>query len=178
MNVLFLDTETTGFGNCRLIEIAYAHLDGDVTSFRCRPPIAIEAQASAVHGMTEEMLKDLPLFEELPQYPDVKKLIESSVVVAHNASFDIGVLEREGIYVESFIDTKRISRLLYSSLKSHRMQDLKDFFFLETKGETHSAGGDVFVLRELFKRMSADIVAGGSKEEDVVNQMLIATKGV
>ena len=179
MNPLFMDTETTGFGACRVIELAYAHEDGEITSFRCKPPIPIEEQAISVHGITDAMLADLPLFTACPQYAQVKELFEheETLIVAHNGRFDVDVLERDGIQIGRFIDTKRIARMLYPSLRSHRLQDLRETFFFSADGPAHSAAGDVSVLRQLYAKMKQDIIDGGSDPEDVAEQMLEASRG-
>jgi DNA polymerase-3 subunit epsilon len=177
MNLVFLDTETTGFRAPRVIEIAYAVDSGPISVYRCRAPIPIEEQAVEVHGITEAALADLPLFTGCPQYPQTKEILENGVIVAHNGRFDVDVLERDGIIIQSFIDTKRIARMLYPSLKSHRLQDLCDILYLEREGSAHSAAGDVFVLRKLYEKMRDDMVDNGSQPEDVPDQMLIASRG-
>ena len=43
-----------------------------------------------IHGITEYMVHDAPTFEEF--WPKFKVFIENQTIIAHNASFDIGVL--------------------------------------------------------------------------------------
>lgn len=176
MNLIFLDTETTGFGNCRLIELAWMQEGEPLRAMRVKPPIPIEAQAIAVHGITEAMLEGLPAFELRPEYPVLKELFEKNVVIAHNASFDIGVLAREGIVVDAFIDTRKIAQKLYKNAPNHKLQGLRDYLHLEVEGEAHSAAGDVAVLAALFAQMRADMSLKFIPEEHQVEQMILSSK--
>lgn len=47
---------------------------------------------SHVHGITREMVKDAPTFQDL--WPVIKRYFEGQVIVAHNTSFDLDVLSR------------------------------------------------------------------------------------
>lgn len=175
MDLVFLDTETTGFGECRLIELAYAHtvpLAGtfdvpEIRSFRVKPPIPIEEQASAVHGIYPEMLALEPSFQEHPEYADLQKILGESLVVMHSAPFDVGVLEREGISVPYWLDTKRAARVIYPKLERHKLQSLRKDLGLEVEGEAHTAGGDVAVMIALFRHMQKELrrIWGESPEE-------------
>lgn len=168
--LLFLDTETTGFGQCRLIEIAYASMKEEVTTLRCKPPIPITIESMEVHHITEKDVADLAPFTELGLgYSQLKERIENSILVAHDAKFDIGVLEREGIKVTNFIDTKKIARDLLPQLKHHRLQYLRYILNLDAgDAVAHSASGDVQVLKSLF----AEFVKRVGNEEAVVSRWL------
>lgn len=171
MDLIFIDTETTGLGDCRLVELAWAPATGEISSLRVKPPIPISEEALGVHGITEESLKDSPAFLQHPEYPALKTLFESSCIVMHNADFDRAVMAREGIQISNFICTKRVSRRLYPSLKSHRLQDMREVFYLNIDAAAHSAGGDVAVLIELYKKMLADLEADGLSPENALAQM-------
>lgn len=155
--IIFLDTETTGFGKCRLVELAYLVDDGihALVTFRVKPPIAIHEQASALHGVTEEMVKDMPFFQDRPDYAATKELLENSTIVAHNAIFDVDVLDREGIHCPYFIDTKRLAQKKWPQAPNHKLQDLRSWLGIAVEGDAHTAGGDVMVLRALYQRIMA-----------------------
>lgn len=187
MNLIFLDTETTGFGECRLVEFAYANQATDeqiILTFRVKPPILIEDQAITVHGIRNEDVAELWPFIEHPDYVGVKNWIEKdgSVVVAHNAPFDIAVLKREGINVHTFIDTKKIAMKLYKNAPNHKLQTLREYLHLESgltaeEAKAHSAGGDVSILKRLFYQMRTDMTALSIAEENQVNQMIVSSGG-
>lgn len=159
--LVYLDTETTGFKASRLIEIAYKVDGEDPRGLRCKPPIPIEPDAIPVHGITDEMLAMHQPFNEHPDYARMKREIEQGVVVAHNAPFDIAVLEREGIHVEAYIDTKQIARALYPAATDHKLQNLRNYLQIPGEYSSHSALGDVLLLIEICKKMRADMMAAG-----------------
>lgn len=171
MNLIILDTETTGFKAPRLIELAYARRGAEISSFRCRPPIPIEDQAVLAHGISNEMLLELPLFSEHPEYQIVKEIFENEMVIAHNAPYDIGVLAREGITVRYAIDTKKCVKQLYPEQPDHKLQGLRERFNIEVEGQAHSAAGDVMVLAALFERMVQDLMKDGYPEEDAIARL-------
>ena len=154
---IFLDTETTGIQDCRLVELAWSEPSGRILTVRAKPPIPISEEATAIHGITEEDVKGLPAFVDNMQYAKIKELIEGNVVIAHNAPFDIDVLAREGIVVRNYIDTIEIARRIYPKLKKYSLQFLRAHFNLEVEGLAHSANGDVAVLMALYDRMKQDI---------------------
>lgn len=173
--LLFLDTETTGFGACRLVELAYKGPGVIVWTVRVKPPIPIEEQASAVNGITNEMCKDWPVFVGLPDYQAMKELIERSIVVAHSARFDIGVLEREGIIVNRFIDTKLIAGKVFKNAPTTKLQDLREYLQIDDDGAAHSAAGDVQVLAKLFDQIVATMEMNGTDPDQCVELMMQAS---
>lgn len=98
--LVFFDVETTGLSpDCgdRVCEIGILQCNGPNTEHEYRsfvnPERSIAPEASAVNGITDEMVKDAPLFCEL-----VDKLLElfkDAIIVCHNAPFDMGFLEYE-----------------------------------------------------------------------------------
>ena len=154
---IFLDTETTGIQDCRLVELAWSEPSGRILTVRAKPPIPISEEATAIHGITEEDVMGLPAFVDNMQYAKIKELIEGSVVIAHNAPFDIDVLAREGIVVRNFIDTLAVAKKLYPRFPRHNLQFLREHFHIETEGKAHSAKGDVAVLMALYERMKQDV---------------------
>lgn len=157
MQLLFIDTETTGLKNSRLIELGYLLNDGLVTIVRCKPPIPIELGAMAVHHITTKMLKGEVAFAERTDYKNIKELFEhrDTVVVAHHALFDIGVLEREDIRIQRYVDTKEVAKALYPKAECHQLQYLRYMLGCEVEGDAHSAGGDVAVLQAVWERLCA-----------------------
>lgn len=167
MKIIFLDTETTGFGECRLVEIAW-HTPGAryIREVRVRPPIPIEDKAAEVHGITNEMVKDLPEFKDHINYSFLKDLLENNLIVMHNAQFDIGVLAREGITIETYICTQRVAKKIWPGSKSHGLQKLREYLGIQVAAQAHSAVGDVAVLAALFEEIRKDLMQEGESEED------------
>jgi len=95
-----IDTETTGkdaVRGDRIVEVAVVHFrDGEVVErhgFLINPGIPIPAEATAVHGIRDEDVKDKPRFEALA--PKLTELLAGKVPVAYNAGFDRGFLRAE-----------------------------------------------------------------------------------
>jgi DNA polymerase III epsilon subunit family exonuclease len=96
----FMDTETTAlcpsqYG--RVCEIAVIKIsprgERQCFSHLINPKVPIAKNAIAVHGITDEMVKSKPSFEEL--VPQIMALICDSVLVFHNKAFDIPFLVYE-----------------------------------------------------------------------------------
>lgn len=98
---IILDTETTGLSPAegdRVIEIGCLEmvnrrLTGD--SYHCyiNPERSIDREAQEVHGITDDFLKDKPLFTGvIDEFIDY---IEGADLIIHNAPFDVNFLDHE-----------------------------------------------------------------------------------
>ena len=106
MKIIFLDTETTGIKSARLIQLAYkVYGSNEIVCEYFKPPISIDIEAMSVHHITEKKVSDKKPFHQTNHFEDVQKLLKDSVLVAHNASFDMSVLENEGIKVDKYISS-------------------------------------------------------------------------
>ena len=85
-----------------------------------------------IHGITPDMVRDMPTFAELWSY--IKPKLEGKLVIAHNASFDINVLCRTldsfGIEYPTFnyLCTVKLSQKAYPELESHKLNALAEAF--------------------------------------------------
>ncbi|MCL4744615.1 MAG: DNA polymerase III subunit epsilon [Burkholderiaceae bacterium] len=101
MRQVVLDTETTGLSvddGHRIIEIGCVEVVNRRVSARhlhlyLNPQREIDEGASAVHGMTLEMLLDKPLFSQVAR--SLLEFVHGAEVVIHNAPFDEGFLDAE-----------------------------------------------------------------------------------
>lgn len=87
-NPLFLDTETTGLGDQdEICEIAIVDLAGQVLLNSLVKTInPIPLSATAIHGITNEMISETPTFSEL--LPRLDDLLKDQRVLVYNAQFD------------------------------------------------------------------------------------------
>jgi exodeoxyribonuclease X len=165
MRLVFLDTETTGIEDGRLVELAFDGPNED-ESWRgyFKPPVPISIEAMSVNHITEKMVEGAPVFatSNIPEI--VRDALDGNVMVAHNAPFDIGVLKREGVEVGEYIDTKRVAMRLLPDLPSHSLQYLRYALGLEVEAEAHSAAGDVKVLKAVF-----GLLLGEAKRQMIVD---------
>ncbi len=176
--LIFLDTETTGTEEKdRLIQLAYRTSDGKEVNELFRVPIPISIEAMATHHITEKMLHGKPYFRESEVYHDLKERLErGEILVAHNAKFDIAMLEKEGIRVGSFIDTLKVARALdpEGKIPSYKMQYLRYYLGIEIGATAHDAWGDILVLEKLFYRMLKKMVESTGKTSDEMIDEMIA----
>jgi len=157
MNTIFFDTETTGNeSHDRLCQIAYKNTS-EIISELFQPPNPISIESMAVHHITQKMVIEKPLFRDSPLYNKIKDTFESeaSILVAHNAQFDIAMIAKEEIYPKHVICTLRVARNLDEDgvIPSYRLQYLRYYLGIEIEAIAHDALGDVLVLEQLFSRL-------------------------
>ena len=175
-NLIFFDTETTGnTENDFLCQIAYKHGDETFTGLY-KPPIKIPPEASAVHHITNKMVADKPSFAESGDLAKIKKLFEDkdSIVVAHNAPFDIVMIKKERIEPKKFICTLRLARHLdhEEKIERYNLQYLRYLLEIEIDATAHDALGDVLVLEKLYERLKKKLIEDENlSEEEAINKM-------
>ena len=165
-NLIFLDTETTGIENGRLIQLAYKK-QGEENIFVefYKPPAPIEIEAMAVHHITEKKVADKLAFERSDAHGALSTLLLDSILVAHNAKFDIGILEREGIKTPNYICTMKIAQSMYD-FPNYKMQYLRYLWDVDGDGAAaHDAEGDVIILEKIFEHMASEYAAAHNLSE-------------
>ena len=163
MREIVLDTETTGldpFSGHRLVEIGCIELINRIPSgqtFHCylNPERGMPEEAFAVHGLSEQFLKDKFLFAEIAD--ELLVFLGDAPLVIHNAGFDIAFLnaefERVGrppIGRERMIDTLLIARRKHPG-GSNRLDDLCARYAIDNSRRTkHGALLDAELLAEVY----------------------------
>ncbi len=151
------DTETTGldFMNNGITEIGAVKIEnGKITeqfTTLVKPDYKITEENVAITGITEEMVKDAPKIGVV--IPDFIKFIDNTVLVAHNAEFDMKFIKRfagaEDYEVKNkVIDTVEMARLLLPQLKRHDLHTLAEHFGIVF--HHHRALSDSYATAELF----------------------------
>lgn len=165
------DLETTGAKAppCRVIEIgAYkirnSQIEAEFHSL-VNPEIPIPAFITALTGISDEMVNEAPLFARIA--PKFLEFIGDSVLVAHNASFDIGFLNHEiGRIYESYrmwnpsLCTVQLSRGLLPQIENHKLKTVAAHFAVELINH-HRAGPDAKATAEIFINLLDDLEARG-----------------
>ena len=160
--LIFFDTETTGNTEKDfLVQIAYKDGNNNFTGLY-KPPVKIPPEASAVHHITNKMVENKSSFKDSGDLQKIKKLFEDkdSIVVAHNAPFDLNIIGREGITPNKFICTLRVARHLdpEGKIDRYNLQYLRYFLEIEVDATAHDAMGDVLVLEKLYERLEKKIM--------------------
>jgi DNA polymerase-3 subunit epsilon len=109
---LILDTETTGLDRGEICQIAIINQNGDVllnTHVKTAQPIP--ADASRIHGITDEHVKNAPTWAEIA--PRVRDILNGKDLIVYNAVYDRKMMhqsaERAGI---EKIEWKEVARWL------------------------------------------------------------------
>ena len=100
MREIILDIETSGLDfkeGHRIIEIGCVELNrkemGAHFHRYINPLKTLTEENIKIHGITNEFLENKPLFEDVAD--DFLGFIQESVIIAHNANFDVGFLNHE-----------------------------------------------------------------------------------
>jgi DNA polymerase III epsilon subunit len=139
--VVAFDTETTGlnpFDGDRIIEFGAVELtigpDGRVQrarphQFFINPEIPIPRTATRVSGITDDDVKDAPLFRELA--PRIRAVLQDAVLIAHNFAFDFNFLRAElrragstWPLTRAEVDTLPLGQRLLPELDNHKLETL------------------------------------------------------
>ena len=179
--LIFADTETTGIGKVdRLLQLAF-RCDGVDVDELYKPPLSINLMAMAVHHITEKMVTDKPAFNESRECLDLMmRSGKGQILVAHNAKFDLGMLEQEGVTFEDHICTLRVERHLdpKAELESYKLQYLRYLYGMELEAEAHDAWGDILVLEALFWHQVMRIRAMAECDEDTALITMLSVSSV
>lgn len=175
-DLLFLDTETTGnaAASDRLVAVAYK-IDGKMTHQLFKPPVDIAIDAQATHHITPEMVADKPAFAGSQTQAELETLLATKILVAHNAAFDIGILQNEGLNVPSFICSLKVARHLDGAgvVPRFGLQYLRYYLKLNVASATaHSADGDVLVTEALFNRLLEKIRQEYDNDDEAITAMI------
>ena len=164
MREIVLDTETTGLDpgqGHRLVELGCIELlnripTGATFHVYLNPEREVPAEATAIHGLTSDFLKDKPRFSEIVD--DFLTFIgEDAPLVIHNAGFDHGFLcaelkrvERMLIARERLIDTLMLARRKHPA-GPNRLDDLCARYGIDNSRRTkHGALLDAEILAEVY----------------------------
>ena len=119
------------------------------------PECEIPYYASQVNGITDEMVEDARIFEDV--LPDFLNFVEDAVLVGHNIhTFDMKFLYREceDMYGETitndYVDTLYMARRLVPELSHHKLVDLADYFRISTAG-AHRALNDCHMNQKVYE---------------------------
>lgn len=187
MNVLFLDTETTGNSEAgdRLVQLAFRVDGGEMINELFKPPVAITFAAMAVHHISEAKVADKPPFAASDTEMALKQLLTTHILVAHNAEYDVGILRNEHLEVPQYICTFKVAHKylhmdsLGQPLTSRSLQYLRYALDLdEPEVFAHDAAGDVIILEKLFRALveRVKVEIKSEDETEILNHMLGITR--
>ena len=172
------------FGERRLVELAYTVFDTETTglapsqgdkiiqvgatrivagklrreeSFEqlVDPRRTLPEAGIAIHGITPDMLAGRPTIEAV--LPAFHAFAQDTVLVAHNAAFDMRFLQLEEeatgvVFEQPVLDTLLLSAVVHPNQPSHSLEEIAARFDVTVLGR-HTALGDAIVTAEVFLKM-------------------------
>lgn len=160
---IVLDTETTGFDprtGDRLVEVGCIEIHDLLPTGRTfhrfvNPERLIPAGAMAVHGITDEQVKDAPKFKEIVR--DLMEFIGDAPVIAHNAAFDrnfidheCGLCGHELLAAERWIDTLKLAQTRFPGMPNSLDALCKRYKISLVDRTLHGALIDARLLAEVY----------------------------
>jgi DNA polymerase-3 subunit epsilon len=123
----------------------------------------LSEESIRIHGITPDLLVGQPTIEVA--LPAFHAFCADSVLVAHNAAFDMRFLqlkeERLGLRFEHpVLDTLLLSAVLHPNQESHRLEAIAERLGISVIGR-HTALGDAMVTGEVFLKMLPLLAAMG-----------------
>jgi len=175
MQLIFLDTETTGneLNKDRLCQVCYK-TNGVIRTEYFKPPVPMTVKSMSITHITNKMLEDKGSFSDSQMKKDLQELFQGGVLVAHNARFDIAMLEAEGMTIPKNICTLRVARYLDKEavVPEYNLQFLRYYLGLEVEALAHDAEGDVKVLEAVFNRLFSKIKETEETDEKTIERMI------
>ncbi len=155
-----LDLETTGVApdTCEITEVGAVRFEGGVETGRFQtlvnPRAAIPPTVTVMTGITQAMVIDAPLIEEV--LPSFLEFIGDAVVVGHNVRFDISFINAAAIRLgyprlrNRSVDTMRLARrLLRSEVRKLSLSSLARHLGASTT-PNHRALDDALATADVF----------------------------
>ena len=163
MNVVFLDTETTGLSfrdGHKIVEIACIETKdliatGKVFHKLINPKRSMPDEAFKVHGFSEDFLKDKETFDQIAD--EFLSFIKDKKIIIHNASFDLGFLDgelgsiqKQKINKKFIIDSLVVARNKFPGTSNSLDALCKKFNIDLSRRTKHNALLDCELLREVY----------------------------
>jgi len=156
-----VDTETTGLDarNNQIIDIAVVSIkNGKIINkyeTLINPGRRIPDYITMYTGIDNRLVEDAPNFSEISY--ELKDLIDRTIIVAHNALFDLRFLSKEFnrtnlVLKTDYLCTVKTCRKLYPNLKRYNLDILTKHFDIKIKNR-HRAMGDAIATAELFLKI-------------------------
>jgi DNA polymerase-3 subunit epsilon len=155
--VIDLETTGTNLGTDRIIEIAIVKLlpDGNQVVKRkiINPQILIPKAVTDLHGITDEMVKDAPVFKQVAH--ELKQILDGCDLAGYNSNrFDIPMLVEE--FLRAGVDFDMKNRRLVDIQKIFHLMEQRTlsaaykFYCNKIHEAAHSAEADAMVTLEIF----------------------------
>ena len=159
-----LDLETTGFSakTEKITEVGIMKVkEGKVIDeFSCfvNPEKHIPARVTEVTNITDEMVKDAETIDKVfPKILEFLGDVKETIIVAHNANFDVGFLKQNAInlgydFDYTYLDTLSLAKDLFPNYKKYKLGKIAENLGIKVE-VAHRALDDVDTTVKVFNVM-------------------------
>lgn len=174
-----LDLETTGFSATteKITEVGIMKVKkGEVIDqFSCfvNPEKHIPQRVTEVTNITDDMVKEAKTIEQV--FPEILEFIKDSVLVAHNAPFDMGFLKQNAKMLGydfdyTYIDTLSLAKDLFPDYKKYKLGKIAENLGIKVE-VAHRALDDVDTTVKVFNVMIDRLKKRGAKNIDDIDEV-------
>ena len=177
-----LDLETTGFSasNDKITEIGIMKVKNKevIDEFSCfvNPERHIPERVSEVTNITDDMVKDAETIDKI--FPKVLEFLgdqKETVIVAHNANFDVGFLKQNAKalgydFNYSYLDTLSLAKDLFPDYKKYKLGKIAENLGIKVE-VAHRALDDVDTTVKVFNVMMDMLKERGAKKLEDIDQV-------
>nr|WP_207742376.1 3'-5' exonuclease [Clostridium tepidum] len=181
-NIVVFDVESTGINTTEdeIVQIAAIKINNKgevIESFqKFLVPNKPVGDSYLVHGFSDEFLKKNGE-DKNTVLKNFLEFIEDTVVIGHNVTFDITILNSElerlnlnKSNFKAYYDTLDIARRFYPNLVNHKLETLSRLFNTEIKS-SHNAMDDILATKDVFMVMIKEKV-----KPTIINRMAVYSK--
>jgi DNA polymerase III subunit epsilon len=158
------DTETTGLepsAGDEIISIGAVRivngrlLRNEVFEQLVNPRRPLNRESARIHGIGAEALAGQPAIDRV--LPEFHRFCEDTVLVAHNAAFDMRFLELKEVssgvrFAQPVLDTLLLSAAVHPSQDDQRLESIAERLGVRVIGR-HTALGDALLTGEIFLKL-------------------------
>ncbi|RLD63205.1 MAG: 3'-5' exonuclease [Bacteroidetes bacterium] len=184
--IVFFDLETTGLDvvNDRIVEISIVKVSPDgkeeIKTKRLNPTIPISEEATKIHHITNEDVKDEPTFKSIAK--SLAKFIEGCDIAGFNSNkFDVPLLVEEFLRADVDIDMKKRKFIdvqsIFHKMEKRTLIAAYKFYCNKDLTQAHSAEADTLATYEVLKAqldLYKDVDyqdTDGSKSKPIINDV-------
>ena len=196
--IVFFDLETTGIdlSRDRIVEISLVKIspngDQELKTRRINPEMPIPPEATAIHGITDDDVKDCPRFKEIAK--SLAQYIEGCDLGGYNSNkFDIPMLVEEFLRADVDVDLKKRKFIdvqnIFHKMEQRTLIAAYKFYCGKDLENAHSAEADIMATYEVLQAQldrypelhnDVDFLAGFSergKSADYAGRIIYNDKG-
>ena len=160
-DIVFFDLEATGLNviTDRIVQVAMVKLFADgrppeELEYKVNPTVPVSAEAAAIHGLTNEMLRDEPTFATIAQR--LYDFIGSADLGGYNSNrYDVPLLQEEFYRAGLFLDTgsRRLvdAQQIFYLMEPRTLTAALKFYAGKEMTNAHDAVADVRATVDVFR---------------------------